>query len=141
MADDGMWASMLTAYGGQASWNCACGSVFLRIAKSLRTTRLITPGHFVPHQMFGVKMADSGVTTRRAPIPTLNGHASEGSAHFGEGMGWLAGKNPIRVWDQVPEGYGVAVTDVYSELATAGLTQRGAPQVFRRRVRKHSTAG
>ena len=38
-----------------------------------------------------------GATPKRAPILTLNGHASERPARFGQGMGWFAQKPNSRV--------------------------------------------
>ena len=38
-----------------------------------------------------------GATPKRAPILTLNGHATERPARFGQGMGWFAQKPNSRV--------------------------------------------
>ena len=85
--------------------------------------------------MFGVKMAAWGHHETSAH-PNVEWTRFRGVCPLW-GRDGLVGTKTQFACGTGPEGYGVAVTDVYSELATAGLTQRGAPQVFRRRVRKH----
>ena len=72
------------------------GDLFLRIGKSLRTTRRM-PGASCPSAKVWCQYGNSGVTPKRAAIPALRGHAFGRRDHFGQAMGWLARKRYSRV--------------------------------------------
>ena len=95
----------------------ACfGRVFLRIVEGLRTTRLM-PGASRLSAIVSDRDGRSGVTPKRAPIPTLNGRASERPGPQAVVKHFL---RCIQVWLLPALRYGLA------------------PYIFRRRVGGHS---
>ena len=72
------------------------GNLFLGIAKGLGATRR-TPGASCPSANLWGRDGRSGVTPKRAPIPTGNERAYGRPLRFGQGMGWLARKLSSRV--------------------------------------------
>ena len=72
------------------------GNFFLGIAKGLWNTRWM-PEASCPSSNIWRWYGRSGVTPKRAPIPTGNERAYGRPLRFGQGMGWLARKRYSRV--------------------------------------------
>ena len=111
------------------------GDLFLRIGKSLRTTRRM-PGASGPSANVWGRDGRSGVTPERAPIPALRGLAFGRRDHFGQAMGWLARKRYSR-GGPGPRGMVWLVLRSIQGWRLPALRRGRASQVFRSGYDRH----
>ena len=111
------------------------GNLFLGIAKGLWNTRTM-PGASCPSSNIWRWYGRSGVTPKRAPIPTGNERAYGRPLRFGQGMGWLARKLSSRAPPGPRAMVWLALRSIQGWRLPA-LHRGCAPQVIRRRVGRH----